>query len=502
MAAVTTPSLPDLGFLPAFPLAKLSHMARVAYHSVASTLIDDDPMASDGLTVDIPTGDLANALMLVEGAEDHDEWVMVGMALYHQFDGSQEGLDLWHEWSETADNYEPEACDKRWLSFNDTGKGVKPVTARYILMKAKEVRLNREQKRRVKQQLRRSLYLESGSDIQLVSVIWLWPHWLPTGKLILLAGAPSTGKTTLALSFAAAISRGGKWPDSGRAPKGLIVIWSSEDDKADTLAPRLEAMGADLSSIRFISGVSEGTGSLSSFDPATDSEVLLQGLRELTGVKLIIIDPIVSAIAGDSHKNAEVRRGLQPIVDLANEIGAAVIGITHFTKGTGGKDTTERVTGSLAFAALARVVLATARDLLNGGFILTRSKSNLGPDGGGFRYDLEQVTLKSHPDIEASRVVWGDFIEGSAKELIKAAEAENVVPNHEGSAESWLAAYLASGPMLATELVAQGKADGFSKERLDRAKSKIGATSKRNGYGGQWWWLLPGQVIQKGGDEL
>jgi len=76
------------------------------------------------------------------------------------------------------------------------------------------------------------------------------------------------------------------------------------------------------------------------------------------------------------------------------------------------------------------------------------------------------------------------------------------VPNHEGSAESWLAAYLASGPMLATELVAQGKADGFSKERLDRAKSKIGATSKRNGYGGQWWWLLPGQVIQKGGDEL
>ena len=109
-----------------------------AHIAGAQSTIDDDPMASDGLEVDISPEDLYNALMLVGDADDYDNWLQVGMALHNQFDGAQEGLDLWHEWSDTADNYEPEACDKKWPSFNDAGKGIKPVTARYILMKAKE----------------------------------------------------------------------------------------------------------------------------------------------------------------------------------------------------------------------------------------------------------------------------------------------------------------------------------------------------------------------------
>src|SRR5262249_9086504 len=32
---------------------------------------------------------------------------------------------------------------------------------------------------------------------------WLWPHWLAHGKFHLLAGAPGTGKTTIALTLAA-----------------------------------------------------------------------------------------------------------------------------------------------------------------------------------------------------------------------------------------------------------------------------------------------------------
>ena len=39
----------------------------------------------------------------------------------------------------------------------------------------------------------------------------------------------------------------------------------------------------------------------------------------------------------------------------------ALLGITHFSKGTGGRDPVERLTGSLAFGALARVVLIAAK---------------------------------------------------------------------------------------------------------------------------------------------
>ena len=65
----------------------------------------------------------------------------------------------------------------------------------------------------------------------------------------------------------------------------------------------------------------------------------------------------MSAVAGDSHKNTEVRRALQPIVDLASRLDAAVLGITHFSKGGAGGDPAARVVGSVAFTAVAAVWL-------------------------------------------------------------------------------------------------------------------------------------------------
>ena len=64
---------------------------------------------------------------------------------------------------------------------------------------------------------------------------------------------------------------------------------------------------------------------------------------------------------GDSHKNAETRRGLQPFVDMLSQRNIAGFGITHFTKGTQGRDPIERVTGSLAYGALARIAYAAAK---------------------------------------------------------------------------------------------------------------------------------------------
>lgn len=489
-------------FAPRFPLQKIR--AAILNSYAEHDEVDDGPMAQDGTDVEIDDKDLKNALMFVPDADDYDNWLKVGFALHYHYDGAQEGLDLWHEWSETADNYEPEVLNSKWPSLSVTGKNNKPITARYILKIANQVSKNLNQVQRPK--LRREggdiAMLERTSEIRPVSVSWLWPYWIPIGKLILLAGSPGTGKTTLTLLFAAIISRGGKWPDGTSATQGEVVIWSSEDDLADTILPRLLANGGNLKNIRSLSGVKDKNNKYRPFDPATDIEALMKALKTLPNVKLIIIDPIVSAISGDSHKNAEVRRGLQPIVEIAAEIGAAIIGITHFTKGTGGKDTTERVTGSLAFAALARIVLATTRDGLNGGYLLTRSKSNLGPDGGGYRYDIDQVSIKDYPEISASKIEWGDFIEGSAKELIKAAEAENVKPNHPGFADIWLGELLENGPMLANDIFDYGKADGFSKDVLKRAKEKIGAESRRAIFRGPWWWLLQGQQLPKGDSEL
>lgn len=76
---------------------------------------------------------------------------------------------------------------------------------------------------------------------------------------------------------------------------------------------------------------------------------------------LLIVDPVVSAVTGDSHKNTEVRRALPPLVDLAAACDCAVLGITHFFRGGQGAEPAQRVVGSVAFTAVARVVLVAAK---------------------------------------------------------------------------------------------------------------------------------------------
>ena len=223
-----------------------------------------------------------------------------------------------------------------------------------------------------------------GDTIRPEPITWLWPGYLAAGKVHIVAGAPGTGKTTLALDFAAAVTTGGRWPDGTRAPVGDVLIWSGEDAPTDTLAPRLLAAGADMSRVHFVGDVKQG-GEPIPFDPAAHFPALALAASRLPELRLMIVDPIVSSVLGDSHKNAEVRRGLQPLVTFAERQGCALIGITHYTKGTQGREPLERVTGSLAFGAVARIVLGTAkvREEDGGGRVLVRVKSNNGPDGGG-----------------------------------------------------------------------------------------------------------------------
>ena len=339
------------------------------------------------------------------------------------------------------------------------------------------------------------------SDLTPEPIAWLWPNWLAAGKLHILGGAPGTGKTTICMALAATVTTGGCWPDGSYAPAGNVVIWSGEDDPADTLVPRLELSGADMSRIYFITDIREAK-ERRSFDPARDMEPLHRRLTEIGNVKLLIVDPIVSAIAGDSHKNAEVRRGLQPLVDLAGSLRCALLGITHFSKGTGGRDPVERLTGSLAFGALARVVLVAAKhqdEGYNGQSIrlFCRAKSNIGPDDGGFEYDLHHAELEKYPGIFASCVLWGKRVDGAARDLLATADATG--DDGEGGtltdAKHFLTDLLDDGPMSAKAIQADATGAGYSLATIRRAKKTLGIEAVKEGMKGGWAWRLPAPPI-------
>lgn len=338
--------------------------------------------------------------------------------------------------------------------------------------------------------------LMRGASLKPIAVQWLWPGWLAAGKMHIIGGQPGTGKTTLALAMAATVTRGGRWPDGKHASAGNVVMWSGEDDPADTLVPRLIASNADMDRIHFVDAVVE-RGERLPFDPAKHAPALCDAIRKIGGARLVIIDPIVSAVAGDSHKNGETRRALQPLVDLAAEIGAALLGVTHFSKGTAGREPIERITGSIAFGALARVVMVAAKeqdneDGMGGRRILMRAKSNIGPDEGGFAYDLRQETLSSDRSIVASIAVFGEAIEGTARDMLAAAEAQTADLGAAAEAETFLLDTLSGGPLPVRDVRAAADAHSIAWRTIERAKSAICIKAIKGKTG--WTWCLPEDV--------
>jgi putative DNA primase/helicase len=336
-----------------------------------------------------------------------------------------------------------------------------------------------------------------GSDVKPEAVQWIWNGYLAAGKVHILGGAPGTGKTTISMLLAALLTRGGYWPDGTQSPTGNVVIWSGEDDPSDTLVPRLLLSGADLSRVYFISTVQDGN-ERRPFDPARDIEPLRRKLAEIGNVRLLIVDPIVSSIAGDSHKNAEVRRGMQPLADLASFFRLVLLGITHLSKGTGGRDPVERLTGSLAFGAIARVVLIAAKHQEEGEDgrtvrVFMRAKSNIGPDDGGFEYDLIQSELKTHPGIVSSHVQWGKAVEGSARDLLANADAtsDDGEGGTQADAQRFLSDLLSDGPLPTKIIKADADGAGYSWATIRRAQKALGIEASKSGMKGGWQWSIP-----------
>jgi putative DNA primase/helicase len=337
----------------------------------------------------------------------------------------------------------------------------------------------------------RSVELLPATKFKPQPIHWLWPQWLARGKLHLLAGSSGTGKTTICVSLAAAITRGAEWPGGGQAEPGDVLFWSGEDGIRDTLVPRFLAAGGDPSRLHFAGDVSE-SGRNRTFDPAEDLRTLIKSARELPELRMVVLDPVVQTITGDSHKNSETRRGLRPVVDMAEELDVAVVGITHLSKGTLGREPLERVIGSIAFAAVARVVLATvkARDPQQP-HRLVRAKSNLGPDRGGVEYDLIEAPVPGY-DFHAQRVEWGESLEGTALELMSIEEAEEEAEAR-SEVETFLRDLLAADPM-ATKAIREAAARlAFKWRTVERAKNDLGIVAVKGGeFGHGWAWQLPG----------
>ena len=317
--------------------------------------------------------------------------------------------------------------------------------------------------------MKQDLELIRMSDIQPEEVQWLWYPYIPLGKLTVIQGDPGEGKTTFVLAMIAALTKGEALPEREPLDPVNILYQTAEDGLADTIRPRLDALGADCSRVLVID---ESERELSLSD-----ERIRQAMEE-TGAKLLVLDPLQAYLGAevDMHRANEVRPILKRLGAVAEQMGCAVVLIRHLNKMQGQKSG-HRGMGSVDFQAAARSVLLVGRAKEDPQLrIVVPDKSSLAPEGESiaFALDPEQgFQWKGYCAYNAE-----ELLGGSTKQVqTKTMQAEETLRN------------LLDKPAPAEEILRRITAVGISERTLMTAKKNLGVLSEKRG--GQWFWRLP-----------
>lgn len=328
-------------------------------------------------------------------------------------------------------------------------------------------------------------------------VRWLWPGRLPLGKISILDGDPDKGKSLIALDLAARVSRGLPMPDGARGdgdgPAGVVLL-SAEDDLEDTIGPRLDAAGADSSRVVALQAVRD--------ENAVEYGVTLLDLPALeaavrcVAARLVIIDPLMAYMPGavDSHQDADVRRVLRPLGELAGRLGVAVLLVRHLNKG-GGSNAIYRGGGSIGIIGAARSGLLAGLDPddeTGRRRVLAVTKSNLARSPGSLAYAIEERD-------GVPVIAWGGAVDMSSQSLL--AGADNDTRPALNEAVAFLEGELVEGPQPARAVMQAARAAGITEITLTRARYRIGVRASRIAGGAGWEWSLAVPSAASAGPE-
>ena len=200
------------------------------------------------------------------------------------------------------------------------------------------------------------------SDVAPESVTWVWRDRIPRGKLSEIVGDPGEGKSTLVTEVVGCLTTGRALPDDEpRSFSETVLLLSAEDGAGDTIRPRLDSAGADVSRVHLLDGIEED-GVLAPLDlrSPTHRRYLANEVDRL-GPSMVVIDPLTAYLGStDSHRDSEVRGVLAPLAELADETGTAILAIRHLNKGSGAK-AIYRAGGSIGFTAAVRCSMLVGR---------------------------------------------------------------------------------------------------------------------------------------------
>jgi len=315
------------------------------------------------------------------------------------------------------------------------------------------------------------LALESLNDIEMEATTWLWQDRIPAGTLCVLTGRGDVGKSMVSVSWTSWLTRGKMEGIFKGIPKSVIIM-ATEDTYAQVIKPRLIAADADLAKVWRVKPAKE-----------FENVVLPRDISELTdliianNVAMVIMDPLLSRIDVrlDTHKDADVRRALEPLKVMAELTGSVVLGFVHFNKGTS-KDAIERVSASGALTTVPRSVFAVVKEDEDTR-VLGQIKHNLGNPQPDLAFTIENAYLgedRNGNSIHTGKVVWKGESETPFQDIMDGPAGPRS-PGAHNRAQEWLSNYLQEQARCvpSAEVKAAAKEANISDGQLRRAREAL-----------------------------
>jgi hypothetical protein len=292
-------------------------------------------------------------------------------------------------------------------------------------------------------------------------VSWLCPGRLALAQMTLFDGDPGIGKSWVALDFCARLSKGEGWPDGSPATgPANSLVYSAEDNDAETVVPRLQALGADLG--RVFVWPSHLPGPLLPGElPKLEEEITR------TEAKLVVLDPLAAFLeAGAAQTNQQVRALLAKLGQLARARGCAILLIRHLAKHAAG-GALYRGLGAIAFMGMCRLAWFAARDPRERSrCVVASAKNNLGVEPPALAYRVQAAPSG------AGSFEWRGVSPWTADALARRRMAALDV--RRARARQFLEAFLRKrGPTLTRDLKRAAQRHNISEGSLQRARKDV-----------------------------
>jgi hypothetical protein len=323
------------------------------------------------------------------------------------------------------------------------------------------------------------------------AVSWLWLNRLPIGKLAIIDGDPELGKSMIALDLCARLSTNRPMPDGSPCPgPANCIVLHGEDDPEDTIAPRLDVLGADRSRVFIVERDDSASGPALLLPTNIDE---LDRLLTATAARLVVIDPIVAFLAPSvqTANDASIRAALMPLARLAEKHQCVILLIRHLNKSRSFRSA-YRGGGSIGIVGLCRSAMLVARDpRAPQRCVLAQIKNNLAPRQESLCYEF----VADGDRLTALR--WLGSHVYSADQLLQAATRPPRLALALENGKDFLTNFLKDGPRNSRHIWVAAKKQSFGSKTLRKAARELKITFKKLWANGERssYWLLPSQQL-------